>query len=311
MSGSSNRENYKNFKNSRIYKGDFWSVYKKEDLNAISKNISPVDEKSNYTILPQIGETVIKNFNDINSNNKGLKTLSHKNEKLDKNNASEIMKKKKNGMSISNRELLNGKNVISKNLSNNSITDSDITLKDRKLLINENNYRNPNFFKRKEENPNELIDSNFNTTLENYFTKDDDKKKPYESNSHKEKQITNYDDIKISEKDLLDSNDALNIEEGEEETQHLIEFMSNLDYSKYVRDLHIREALHLIKNKIEKENELEIRQKDFSDYSNETIDKSIISVQDNINKADFKQDSFNEKCISNRFVPEKDWDNSV
>jgi len=47
---------------------------------------------------------------------------------------------------------------------------------------------------------------------------------------------------------LLDGSD-------EENDENLLKFMENLDYDKYVKNLEVREALYLLKNKVEKEKE--------------------------------------------------------
>lgn len=41
----------------------------------------------------------------------------------------------------------------------------------------------------------------------------------------------------------------------DENDENLLKFMENLDYDKYVKNLEVREALYLLKNKVEKEKE--------------------------------------------------------
>jgi len=56
---------------------------------------------------------------------------------------------------------------------------------------------------------------------------------------------------------------AMTKEEAEDiddaEGEKLIQFAQNLDYDKYVKDMEVREALYLIKNKIESGNENEFK----------------------------------------------------
>ncbi len=42
-----------------------------------------------------------------------------------------------------------------------------------------------------------------------------------------------------------------------ENDENLLKFMENLDYDKYVKNLEVREALYLLKNKVEKEKDKE------------------------------------------------------
>lgn len=109
---------------------------------------------------------------------------------------------------------------------------------------------------------------------------------------------------------LTDDLDKLEKDENEHEINNLLNFVNNLDYEKYSKDLEIREALYLIKNKVEKDriNEEECKLPENQDNINYEENKNYESAtippipQQNQNGYNFPQDAN---------MHDKDWDNSV
>jgi hypothetical protein len=87
------------------------------------------------------------------------------------------------------------------------------------------------------------------------------------------------------------------------DTQNLLNFMNNLDYEKYLKNLEIREALLLIKNKVEREAKEIQREEEVKIESKQGTEPEI---------------SFEKLVLPNISVPEikkaehdKEWDHSV
>lgn len=109
---------------------------------------------------------------------------------------------------------------------------------------------------------------------------------------------------------LTDDLDKLEKDENEHEINNLLNFVNNLDYEKYSKDLEIREALYLIKNKVEKdrmneeESKLPENQDNIIYEENKNYESATIPPipQQNQNGNNFTQDAI---------IHDKDWDNSV
>jgi len=93
----------------------------------------------------------------------------------------------------------------------------------------------------------------------------------------------------------------------EENDEKLLKFMENLDYDKYVKNLEVREALYLLKNKVEKEKE-----KNNVVEQNEELNKaSVNNENENIypEKLEEELQSPSLPIIENKnfVIHEKDW----
>jgi hypothetical protein len=104
--------------------------------------------------------------------------------------------------------------------------------------------------------------------------------------------------------------DDFDKDDNEDEVNNLLNFVNNLDYEKYAKDLEIREALYLIKNKVEK---------DKANCPNDEEIKNDENLRDNILGEESKhiegyQNSANVNYfnhIQNSVNHEREWDNSV
>lgn len=88
------------------------------------------------------------------------------------------------------------------------------------------------------------------------------------------------------------------------EDENLIKFMENLDYDKYVKNMEVREALFLLKNKVEKEKDVEDRLEDKNNENNpdklveelqDATDKAIPSASNNLPIIEAKQQAIHDK----------------
>lgn len=110
-----------------------------------------------------------------------------------------------------------------------------------------------------------------------------------------------------------DVNINLDEEENEDEVKNLLKFVNNLDYEKYLKDLEIREALYLIKNKVEKEGPLETNDNLNNKESEEN--NQLIGSQFTNQEGEMGNNNENKK-VNFQFAPsvvshDKEWDNSV
>lgn len=107
----------------------------------------------------------------------------------------------------------------------------------------------------------------------------------------------------------------------EDDMNNIIKYINDLDYDKYQRDLEIREAFHLLKNKMEKEEKEKTKltetndnelikltetNKDRDDKGNEPIDKQEEPLTMQEEKNPIRELTDNEKQIL-----EQNWNTSV
>lgn len=111
-------------------------------------------------------------------------------------------------------------------------------------------------------------------------------------------------------KDNGKSNLCLHDEENnEEEVQNLLNFVQNLDYQKYLKDLEIREALYLIKNKVEKVDNLNKEKESIVEPNIDTVQDLTSTHAMPIVKYEIKDDVIKNHSLD--LIHEKEWDNSV
>jgi hypothetical protein len=110
---------------------------------------------------------------------------------------------------------------------------------------------------------------------------------------------------------LVDDLEKLEKDENEQEINNLLNFVNNLDYEKYSKDLEIREALYLIKNKVEKDRVNNPSEEECKNGEN----NENINYEENKNfeTASQQQQNFSNAYNFNQdgMTHEKDWDNSV
>ena len=115
----------------------------------------------------------------------------------------------------------------------------------------------------------------------------------------------------VNEKNIItvdnDINDKNNVDDllEEGEIQNIVNYMSGLDYEKYSKDMEIKEALHLLKYKMEKQAE------EMKDNNN---DNKIIKEDNNDNNNNNNDDECNKsinKCDVNENETTKDNENEV
>ena len=88
-----------------------------------------------------------------------------------------------------------------------------------------------------------------------------------EEKENKEENIENTDKIEKNEKkeeknedkineplDLEENNDGIDI--NKEDINNIVDYLTNLDFEKYSRDMEIKEALMVLKTKMDKDQEL-------------------------------------------------------
>jgi hypothetical protein len=138
--------------------------------------------------------------------------------------------------------------------------------------------------------------------IENFYSKENQKE------LEDFKKTNNYD-ANFAELPLIkkeeNKNDPLAEDGDNDETEDLLNFVSNLDYEKYVKDLEIKEALYLIKNKVEKDEEIKHEE-------NPKENDGLKNEQENENENKENDKGENKNTVYyNPVIHEKEWDNSV
>ena len=108
----------------------------------------------------------------------------------------------------------------------------------------------------------------------------------------------------------MDLNLDLNLSDIEED-ENLINFMENLDYDKFVKNQEVREALYLLKNKVEKEKENENENKENPDGNeNNNNNNNDQEGEGEILGEKIEETLINLPPIENKggIIHDKDWD---
>jgi len=116
------------------------------------------------------------------------------------------------------------------------------------------------------------------------------------------------ENINIYAAELSQKKQQVNFDGSDDENdENLLKFMENLDYDKYVKNLEVREALYLLKNKVDKEKE-----KNEGNEQNEELYKENV----NNDKQEINHEKLSEELQSsslppienkNLFFNEKEW----
>ena len=118
-----------------------------------------------------------------------------------------------------------------------------------------------------EENNNQENNENIENKVENKEEKEN-------INAIEEDKKEENDDKKKEEIDLEETDDGIN----KEDINNIVDYLTNLDFEKYSRDMEIREALMVLKAKMDKEQEIKEKEKQ--------IEKDKVTIIEDNNKTE-------------------------
>ena len=118
-----------------------------------------------------------------------------------------------------------------------------------------------------EENNNQENNENIENKVENKEEKEN-------INAIEEDKKEENDDKKKEEIDLEETDDGIN----KEDINNIVDYLTNLDFEKYSRDMEIREALMVLKTKMDKDQEIKEKKKQ--------IEKDKVTIIEDNNKTE-------------------------
>ena len=179
--------------------------------------------KKEVNLVEKRNKAIIRKIEGLKRLERVLINEGENNNKKFEENVREIAMKTNNNINSLRKELY-GIEPNSKKITENKVNSYNNTL-----------YNN-NFYKIS----NNLEENNNNNKVEEF--------------EHKNEEISkkNYQNLP----NINNKYELLNEDNNEEDIGDLLNFVGNLDYDKYVKDLEIREALRLIKNRVEKDENL-------------------------------------------------------
>ena len=118
-----------------------------------------------------------------------------------------------------------------------------------------------------EENNNQENNENIENKVENKEEKEN-------INAIEEDKKKENDDKKKEEIDLEETDDGIN----KEDINNIVDYLTNLDFEKYSRDMEIREALMVLKTKMDKDQEIKEKEKQ--------IEKDKVTIIEDNNKTE-------------------------
>ena len=118
-----------------------------------------------------------------------------------------------------------------------------------------------------EENNNQENNENIENKVENKEEKEN-------INAIEEDKKEENDDKKKEEIDLEETDDGIN----KEDINNIVDYLTNLDFEKYSRDMEIREALMVLKTKMDKDQEIKEKEKQ--------IEKNKVTIIEDNNKTE-------------------------
>ena len=118
-----------------------------------------------------------------------------------------------------------------------------------------------------EENNNQENNENIENKVENKEDKEN-------INAIEENKKEENDDKKKEEIDLEETDDGIN----KEDINNIVDYLTNLDFEKYSRDMEIREALMVLKTKMDKDQEIKEKEKQ--------IEKDKVTIIEDNNKTE-------------------------
>ena len=109
---------------------------------------------------------------------------------------------------------------------------------------------------------------------ENIENKEENKEEKENINAIEEDKKEENDDKKKEEIDLEETDDGIN----KEDINNIVDYLTNLDFEKYSRDMEIREALMVLKTKMDKDQEIKEKEKQ--------IEKDKVTIIEDNNKTE-------------------------
>ena len=113
-----------------------------------------------------------------------------------------------------------------------------------------------------------------NNNQENVENKEENKEDKENINAIEENKKEEKDDKKKEEIDLEETDDGIN----KEDINNIVDYLTNLDFEKYSRDMEIREALMVLKTKMDKDQEIKEKEKQ--------IEKDKVTIIEDNNKTE-------------------------
>ena len=113
-----------------------------------------------------------------------------------------------------------------------------------------------------------------NNNQENVENKEENKEEKENINAIEEDKKEENDDKKKEEIDLEETDDGIN----KEDINNIVDYLTNLDFEKYSRDMEIREALMVLKTKMDKDQEIKEKEKQ--------IEKDKVTIIEDNNKTE-------------------------
>jgi hypothetical protein len=123
------------------------------------------------------------------------------------------------------------------------------------------------------------------------------------SNNYKDQENNNIYDAELSQK-----KEQINFDGSDDENdENLLKFMENLDYDKYVKNLEVREALYLLKNKVDKEKEKNEGNEQNEELNKENVNNEKEEIDPEKLAEELKSSSLPPIENKNLFFNEKEW----
>ena len=119
-----------------------------------------------------------------------------------------------------------------------------------------------------------MEESNNQENNENIENKVENKEEKENINAIEEDKKEENDDKKKEEIDLEETDDGIN----KEDINNIVDYLTNLDFEKYSRDMEIREALMVLKTKMDKDQEIKEKEKQ--------IEKDKVTIIEDNNKTE-------------------------
>ena len=113
-----------------------------------------------------------------------------------------------------------------------------------------------------------------NNNQENIENKEENKEEKENIKVIEEDKKEENDDKKKEEIDLEETDDGIN----KEDINNIVDYLTNLDFEKYSRDMEIREALMVLKTKMDKDQEIKEKEKQ--------IEKDKVTIIEDNNKTE-------------------------
>ena len=275
---------------------------KKEPKKSITNKFYPIEHyrkiKTSQQFWKKNENPFLKEFNKKKEDEKSWIEEVEKYQPKDKNTFSELIDK--NNLNYSDIEYIKSKKIFSIpktphklmvpiiNTNPNTLSAKKIIKEEKKEEIknNDNTCTIKPEIKDVKVCPEEKCEKNNNNIENNNINENMDKKEIKEEKENKE--IT--EDI-VEKKDIVKDPLLEDDLDEKENIDEVITYLNGLDYDKYCKDMEIREALTLLKNKMDKEKE--------EQKSTEEKAQNKVTIEGVEEKSDTKEKSENDNNIKN------------